>query len=161
MKKRISVIGAGSCGPKVEAVAERLGELIAKGGFDLVCGGRMGVQRAACRGAKKAGGLTIGLLPGLDFAQANDFVDVPIITGLGHMRNFLVVRNGDVAVAVEGGAGTLSEIALALKSGIPVVAIGHWSGVEGVHPAKDADEAMVIVSSLVETLTIDKALVDR
>jgi len=150
MKKRISVIGAGTCGPDIEAVAERLGVLIAQGGFDLVCGGRLGVQRAACRGAKSAGGLTVGILPGLDFSQANEFVDVPILTGLGHMRNYLVVKNGDVAVAVEGGAGTLSEIGLALKSGIPVVAIGRWSGLEGVHPAKDAREAMEIVSKLLE-----------
>jgi uncharacterized protein (TIGR00725 family) len=150
MKKRISIIGAGTCGPETEAVAERLGMLIAQNGFDLVCGGRMGVQRAACRGAKSAGGFTIGLLPGLDFGQANEFVDVPVITGLGHMRNFLVVKNGDAAIAVEGGAGTLSEIGLALKSGIPVVAIGRWSGIDGVHPAKDADEAMNAVKTLVD-----------
>ncbi|MBI4804662.1 MAG: TIGR00725 family protein [Desulfovibrio sp.] len=150
MKKRISIIGAGTCGPETEAVAERLGVLIAQNGFDLVCGGRMGVQRAACRGAKSAGGFTLGLLPGLDFAQANEFVDVPVITGLGHMRNFLVVKNGDAAIAVEGGAGTLSEIGLALKSGIPVVAIGRWSVIEGVHPAKDADEAMNTVKALVD-----------
>lgn len=149
MKKRISVIGAGACGPEVEAVAERLGSLIAQSGFDLVCGGRMGVQRAACRGAKSAGGLTIGILPGLDFTQANEFVDVPVITGLGHMRNFLVVKNGDAAVAVEGGSGTLSEIGLALKSSIPVVAIGRWSGIEGVRAAADADQAMEIVKTLV------------
>ncbi|WP_243363210.1 TIGR00725 family protein [Fundidesulfovibrio terrae] len=149
MKKRISVIGAGTCGPETEALAERLGFLIAENGFDLVCGGRMGVQRAACRGAKTAGGRTVGILPGLDFAQANEFVDVPVITGLGHMRNFLVVKNGDAAVAVEGGAGTLSEIGLALKSGIPVVALGHWSGIEGVRPAKGADEAMDILKTLV------------
>jgi uncharacterized protein (TIGR00725 family) len=150
MKKRISIIGAGTCGPETEAVAERLGMLIAQNGFDLVCGGRMGVQRAACRGAKSAGGFTLGLLPGLDFTQANEFVDVPVITGIGHMRNFLVVKNGDAAVAVEGGAGTLSEIGLALKSGIPVVAIGRWSGIDGVHPAKDADEAMNAVKTLVD-----------
>lgn len=149
MKKRISVIGAGTCGPETEALAERLGSLIAENGFDLVCGGRLGVQRAACRGAKAAGGRTVGILPGLDFSQANEFVDVPVITGLGHMRNFLVVKNGDAAVAVEGGAGTLSEIGLALKSGIPVVALGRWSGIEGVRPAKDADEAMDILKTLV------------
>ena len=149
MKKRISVIGAGTCGPATEAVAERLGILIAENGFDLVCGGRMGVQRAACRGAKSTGGLTIGLLPGLEFSQANEFVDVPVITGLGHMRNYLVVKNGDAVVAIEGGAGTLSEIGLALKSGIPVVAIGRWSGIEGVRAAGDADEAMSIVKTLV------------
>lgn len=149
MKKRIAIIGAGTCGPETEAVAERLGTLIAQSGFDLVCGGRFGVQRAACKGAKAEGGLTIGILPGLDFSQANEFVDVPILTGLGHMRNFLVVKNADVAVAIEGGAGTLSEIGLALKSGIPVVAVGRWSGIEGVHAASDADQAFALASSLV------------
>ena len=151
MKKRISVIGAGTCGPEIEAVAERLGHLIAANGFDLVCGGRMGVQRAACRGAKSAGGRTVGILPGLEFSQANEFVDVPVITGLGHMRNFLVVKNGDAAVAIEGGSGTLSEIGLALKSGVPVVAIGRWSGIEGVRRATDADHAMNILLELVGT----------
>jgi len=146
--KRVSVIGAGACGTETEAVAFRLGELIAQNGWLLVCGGCLGVQRAACQGAKTAGGTTLGILPGLDFAQANEFVDFPVITGLGHMRNFLVVRNGHVAVAVEGGAGTLSEIGLALKSQVPVVAIGKWSGIEGVHAAKDADEAMAIARTL-------------
>ena len=148
MNKRISVIGAGSCGPGTEAVAERLGGLIAENGYDLVCGGRLGVQRAACKGAKSAGGRTIGILPGLEFSDANEFVDVPVITGLGQMRNFLVVKNARAAVAVEGGPGTLSEIAFALKSGIPVVAIGRWSGIEGVRPAGTPEEAMAIVKNL-------------
>ena len=145
---RVSVIGAGVCGPETEALAHRLGEGIARNGWLLVCGGRMGVQRAACQGAKAAGGTTLGLLPGLDFSQANEFVDYPVITGLGHMRNFLVVKNGLVAIAVEGGFGTLSEIGLALKSGVPVVALGKWSGIEGVHPARDADEAIAITQGL-------------
>ena len=145
---RVSVIGAGACGPLIEAVAFRLGEVIAQNGWLLVCGGRMGVQRAACRGAKAAGGTTLGILPGLDFAQANEFVDFPVITGLGHMRNFLVVKNGHVVIAVEGGSGTLSEIGLALKSGVPVVVIGKWSGIEGVHPAADADQAATIAQGL-------------
>lgn len=147
-QRRVSVIGAGVCGPETEAVALRLGELIARNGWLLVCGGRLGVQRAACQGAKAAGGTTLGILPGLDFGQANEFVDFPVITGLGHMRNFLVVRNGHVAVAVEGGAGTLSEIGLALKSHVPVVAIGTWSGIEGVRAAADADAAIAMVRGL-------------
>lgn len=139
---RVSVIGSGSCGPETEALASRLGGLIASHGWLLVCGGRLGVQRAACKGARDAGGTTLGILPGLDPAEANEFVDFPVVTGLGHMRNFLVVKNGDVAVAVEGGAGTLSEIGLALKSGVPVVALGRWSGLEGVVPAASAEEAV-------------------
>lgn len=145
---RVSVIGSGSCGPETEALAESLGQLIASRGWLLVCGGRLGVQRAACKGAKKAGGATLGILPGLDPAEANEFVDYPIVTGLGPMRNFLVVKNGDVAVAVEGGAGTLSEIGLALKSGVPVIALGRWSGLEGVAPAASPEEAVSLALDL-------------
>ncbi|GAB6036198.1 TIGR00725 family protein [Fundidesulfovibrio butyratiphilus] len=139
---RVSVIGSGSCGPETEALAERLGGLIASRGWLLVCGGRLGVQRAACKGAKARGGTTLGILPGIDPAEANEFVDYPVVTGLGQMRNFLVVKNGDVAVAVEGGAGTLSEIGLALKSGVPVIALGRWSGLEGVTGVASPEEAV-------------------
>lgn len=148
MKKRISVIGAGQCGPETEALSERVGALIAENGCDLVCGGREGVQLGACRGAKSAGGRTVGILPGLEFSQANPYVDVPVITGLGHMRNFLVVKNGHAVIAIEGGSGTLSEIGLALKSGVPVVALGRWSDLDGVHPAAGADEAVSLALSL-------------
>lgn len=145
---RVSVVGSGACGPETEAQAERLGGLIASHGWLLVCGGRLGVQRAAYKGAKDRGGATLGILPGLDPAEANEFVDYPVITGLGQMRNFLVVKNGDVAVAVEGGAGTLSEIGLALKSDVPVIALGRWSGLEGVIPAASPEEAVERVLEL-------------
>ena len=105
-------------------------------------------MEAACQGAKTAGAMTIGILPGLDFAAANAFVDVPVVTGLSHMRNFLVVQNGEAVVAVEGGSGTLSEIGLALKSGKKVVAIGTWSALPGVVAAKDAHQAMEILKKL-------------
>lgn len=107
----------------------------------LVCGGLEGVMEAACRGAKEAGGTTIGILPGTDRGAANPFVDVAVPTGLGEARNALVVRAADALVAVGGGYGTLSEIALALKAGKPVVGLGTWD-VDGVEAA-DSPEAAV------------------
>jgi uncharacterized protein (TIGR00725 family) len=106
-----------------------------------VCGGLGGVMEAACRGAKDAGGTTVGILPGTDREAANRFVDIAIPTGLGEARNALVVRAADALIAVGGGYGTLSEIALALKAGKRVVGLGSWE-IEGVEPA-DGPEAAV------------------
>lgn len=147
--KTIAVIGAGQCDPMVEVAAERLGRLLAEAGFDLICGGLGGVMEAASRGARHAGGRTIGILPGLDKAAANAFIDLPLVTGLSHMRNFLVVANADVVVAVEGEYGTLSEIALARKLGKTVIAIGRWGSVPGVVPAGGPEEA----ASLAQTFS--------
>jgi uncharacterized protein (TIGR00725 family) len=110
----------------------------------VVCGGLGGVMEAACRGAKEAGGTTVGLLPGDDRGAANSFVDVAIPTGLGEGRNLLVVRSADALMAVGGGHGTLSEIALALKAGKRVVGLGTWD-VEGVEVADSPDDAVEAV----------------
>ena len=139
---RISVIGAGSCGPETEHCAREVGRLIAENGAELVCGGLDGVMRAACQGAFEAGGLTIGILPGQDPSEANPYVRIPIATSLSHMRNYLVILNGDVVIAVEGSHGTLSELALARKSGKVVVALGKWSGMEGVVSADSPEDAV-------------------
>lgn len=120
------MIGAASCSPEVAAAAEQVGRLIACQGAVLVCGGRGGVMEAACRGAKAEGGITVGILPGLDRSEANAYVDIPIATGLGEARNAIVVRTADAVIAVSGGFGTLSEIGLALKMGRPVVGLGTW-----------------------------------
>jgi uncharacterized protein (TIGR00725 family) len=122
----VAVIGSASCSEEVTALAEAVGREIARRGAVLVCGGRGGVMEAACRGAKAAGGTTIGILPGTDPSEANPYVDVPIVTGLGEARNAIVVRTADAVVAVSGGYGTLSEIGLALKMGRPVVGLGTW-----------------------------------
>lgn len=122
----IAVIGSGDCTAEEAAAAEVVGRLLAEAGAVLVCGGRGGVMAAACRGAKSAGGLTIGILPGADAGEANPWVDVPIVTGLGDARNALVVRSADAVIAVSGGYGTLSEIAFALKWGRRVVGLGTW-----------------------------------
>ena len=140
-EKRVSVIGAGDCGPELAETARRLGRLLAERGFTLVCGGLGGVMAAAARGAREAGGRTVGILPGLDRSAANPYIDLPLVTGLGPMRNFLVVANGDVAVAVEGGSGTLSEIGLALKIGRPVVGLGRWTSLPGVCGVATPEEA--------------------
>ena len=124
--------------------------MLARQGFEIVCGGLGGVMAAACRGAREAGGRTIGILPGDDPAEANPFVDVPIVTGLGIARNVLVVRNGDAVVAVAGEAGTLSEIGMALKLGRPVVALGRYAGLDGVHPAGSPEEAADLAASLLD-----------
>ena len=110
-----------------------------------MCGGLGGVMEAACRGARQAGGTTVGLLPGLDRRDANPYVDVAIPTGLGEARNALVVRTADVLVAVGGGYGTLSEIGLALRTGKHVVGLATWEidGIERVFSPGDAVDAVL------------------
>jgi len=101
-------------------------------------------MEAACRGAKEAGGQTIGILPGFDTRDANRYIDIPIITGFNHARNIIVVRSSDVLIAVAGEYGTLSEIAFALKLGKTVVSLGSWDVGEGIRKAKDPAEAVAL-----------------
>jgi uncharacterized protein (TIGR00725 family) len=137
----VAVVGAGEASPEVEAAAEQVGRGLAEAGAILVCGGLGGVMAAACRGARSAGGTTIGLLPGTDRAAANRWVEVAIPTGLGELRNGLIIRAVDVVVAVGGEYGTLSEVALALKTGVPVVGLGTWE-IRGVEAVDDAATAV-------------------
>jgi uncharacterized protein (TIGR00725 family) len=137
----VAVVGAGHATAEQAAVAEEAGRAVAEAGALLVCGGLGGVMEAACRGAKQAGGTTLGILPGTDRSQANAYVDVAVPTGLGEARNALVVRAADALIAVAGEYGTLSEIALALKTGKPVVGIGTWE-IDGVVRAADAHDAI-------------------
>lgn len=126
MKRYISVIGDGSCDQTTARLAENVGRLIAEAGAVLVCGGLGGVMEAACRGARAAGGVTIGILPGLDRAEGNPYLDYTVATGIGHARNLAVAASGDAVIAVGGRFGTLSEIGLARKAGRPVVVLGGW-----------------------------------
>jgi uncharacterized protein (TIGR00725 family) len=143
MQPYVAVVGAGEATADEIAAAEEVGRLLAERGAVLVCGGLGGVMEAACRGAKEGGGSTVGVLPGRDRAAANRYVDVAIATGLGEARNALVVRAADVLIAVGGGYGTLSEIALALKGGTPVVGIGSWElAGRPLKEARDAREAV-------------------
>jgi uncharacterized protein (TIGR00725 family) len=122
----IGVIGAGEPDPATEETAEEVGRLLGEGGAVLVCGGLGGVMEAACRGAKSAGGTTIGILPGLDRRHGNPYLDVALPTGMGEMRNALIVRASDAVIAMAGEFGTLSEIAFALKTGVRVIGIDTW-----------------------------------
>jgi uncharacterized protein (TIGR00725 family) len=126
MMRQIAVVGGSEVPPSTTEVAEVVGVGLAAAGAVLVCGGLGGVMEAACRGAKSAGGLTVGLLPGLDPKAANPWVDVIIPTGLGEARNLLVVRSAAAVIAIDGEYGTLSEIAFALRMGTPVVGLGTW-----------------------------------
>lgn len=118
---RIGVIGSGECDADIAAVARRVGELVARAGAVLVCGGLGGVMEAAAAGAEAAGGLTVGILPGVDPASANPGIAIALPTGMGEARNVLVVRASDSVIAIAGGWGTLSEAALCLKTGVPLV----------------------------------------
>jgi uncharacterized protein (TIGR00725 family) len=144
----ISVIGAGSCNEEIYGLAQELGRRIAQTGAVLVTGGLGGVMEAASKGAKEGEGTTVGILPGISKDDANRYVDIPVTTGLSHARNVIVVRSADAVIAVSGEYGTLSEIAIALKLGKPVIGIRTWDGVEGVIKADSPEEAMQRVSEL-------------
>ncbi|MDP9070761.1 MAG: TIGR00725 family protein [Actinomycetota bacterium] len=137
----VAVVGAGEAVGAVLAQAEAVGAGLAAGGAVVVCGGLGGVMAAACRGAKAAGGTTLGILPGTERSEANPWVDIAVPTGMGEARNALVVRSADAVVAVAGEYGTLSEIALALKLGRPVIGLASWD-IDGVQRAADAGDAV-------------------
>ena len=163
MKPRyISVIGGGECGPAERKLAEEVGALVAQRGATLICGGLGGVMEAAARGARAAGGTTIGILPGHDRSQANAHLDHVVTTGIGHARNLAVVSSGDAVIAVGGGPGTLSEIGLAAALGRPVVALESWrvaggSGADDILYASSAEEALAMIDSALETATSSTA----
>jgi uncharacterized protein (TIGR00725 family) len=130
----IAVIGGSAPTQEEAAAAEAVGQALAEAGATLVCGGRGGVMEAACRGAKAAGGLTIGILPGTDRGEANPYVDISIVTGMGEARNTIIARTAQAVIAVGGSYGTLSEIAFALAFGVPVVGLGTWGARREGHP---------------------------
>lgn len=139
--KRIGLIGASAPAPRHLRIAEEMGRLIAGNGFTLVNGGLRGVMEASARGAKANGGWVIGILPGRSAQDANSFTDVAVPTGLGYLRNALVVLNSDVLVAIAGSYGTLSEIAYTQIYGRKVFGIETWD-IPGVIPAASALDAM-------------------
>lgn len=137
----VAVIGGGHA-PEAECdQAAMVGRALAEAGAVLVCGGLGGVMEAACRGAQDGGGMTIGIVPGSDRHSANSYADVVVATGLGEGRNVLVVRNADAVIAVGGEYGTLSEIALALQAGVPVIGLGSWELAKRGRPVPDIVEA--------------------
>lgn len=126
MSPTVAIIGGNESSADEREKAYEVGRLLAEAGAVIVCGGRGGVMEAACRGAREAGGLTVGILPGKDAADGNAFLSVALPTGMGEARNALVVLAGDAVVAIGGGFGTLSEIGLALKAGRRVIGLGTW-----------------------------------
>jgi uncharacterized protein (TIGR00725 family) len=146
----VAVIGPDAASAEETTLAREVGRGLAQGGAVLVCGGLGGVMEAACAGASEAGGLTVGILPGTDRAAASRHVAVAIPTGMGELRNGLVVRAADALIAVGGAYGTLSEIALALKAGRPVIGLGTWelarggSPDSGIVPAASPEEAVAL-----------------
>jgi len=131
-KTYIGVVGAGDCSEEIYTISSEVGFLIGKNGWVLICGGLGGVMEGAAKGCIRAGGLTVGILPGEQKDSANPFITIPIPTGLGEGRNLLVVRASDVLVAIAGGYGTLSEIGFALKIGKPVIGLKTWPDIDGV-----------------------------
>ena len=125
-ERYVAVVGPSEATAEELACAEQVGRLLAARGAVVVCGGLGGVMEAVARGASGGGGTVLGLLPGTDRGHANHHVTVAVTTGMGEMRNPLVVRAADVVIAVGGAYGTLSEIAFALRTGVPVVGIGTW-----------------------------------
>lgn len=136
------MIGDSNPSAETTQLAEAVGRGIAASGAVLVCGGLGGVMEAAGRGAKAAGGLTIGILPGYDPAAANPYMDIPVCTGMGHARNAIIAATANALIALEGAYGTLSEMALGLKMGRPVISLGRRENPPGALSASDADEAV-------------------
>ncbi len=158
----ISVIGSSNpTNPEHVQLAEDVGRELAKRGVSMVCGGLTGIMEAACRGAKSAGGTTIGILPGRSRLDANSYVDIPIVTAMGYSRNVIVVHTGSAVIAIGGAFGTLSEIGHALGDGIPVVGLKTWplttngdgvdiegSIIQADNPVDAVDKALAAVAAI-------------
>lgn len=140
-RMRIGVIGGSNPAPEHLKIAHKVGRLIGRAGAILVCGGLGGVMEASSRGAKEEGGLTVGILPGNRFQDANKFIDIPLATGMGYSRNSLVALNADVLIAVDGEYGTLSEIAYGIIYNKKIIGINTWE-IKGIIPAKTPEEAV-------------------
>ena len=152
----ISVIGSSNPTTKEHvALAEAVGRELAKRGATVACGGLTGIMEAACRGAKSEGGVTIGILPGRAAADANNYVDIPIVTNMGYSRNVIVVYTGRAVIAVGGAYGTLSEIGYALGEGIPVVGLKTWE-LSRNGDGQAVDGAIIAASDPVDA--VEKAL---
>ncbi len=153
MNTIIGVIGTSEASDEEFKTAEEVGREIARRKGTLVCGGLSGVMEAACRGAKSEGGLTIGIIPGFNRSDANPYVEVPIITGIGEARNIIVVRSSNAIIAIGGSFGTLSEIGFALKLNIPVIGINTWEVSSNIKKAKTPMEAVDLAFSLARPRT--------
>ena len=167
-KYHFGVAGAADCSLEEYRLAEEVGKKIAMAGATLVCGGRLGVMEAAAKGAIQSGGSTIGILPGLEKREANEYIEHIICTGMGQARNIIFVLSTDILIAVGGEWGTLSEIAIALKHRIPVIVINSWApedlNRQGLdtscyYLAHDPSEAVDLAVNLVRDLTLNHRVV--
>lgn len=148
----ISVVGGSKVSREQQQLAEEVGAELARRGVTLICGGLTGVMEAACRGARAAGGTTVGILPGRRREDANPYVDIPIVTTLGEARNLIVACSGQAVIAIGGEYGTLSEIAFALRSGIPVVGLSTWR----LSRDREYDDSIIVAQNAREA--VDKAI---
>ena len=146
----IGIVGSGICTPEMDELAAEVGREVARKGAILVCGGLGGVMNAASRGAKEIGGVTIGILPGPNTFEANEFIDFPIATNMGHARNAIIAHTADVLISIAGDYGALSEIALALKIGKGVIALHPRFQVLGVLTVTTAIDAVNEALTLAE-----------
>lgn len=144
----IGVIGAGNASAEGREKAYQIGQLIARRGAVLACGGLGGVMEAAAQGCFEAGGDVIGILPGDSATSANPYVTLPVVTAMGHARNVILVQTCVALIAVEGGYGTLSEIAIARKIGKPLVLLDSWTDIDETFTAESAHEAVDMVFNL-------------
>lgn len=148
-RPRIAVCGSAQCDEVTYEQARQVGRLLGTAGAVLLCGGLGGVMEAACRGARESGGFTVGILPGPEATAANPYVDLPIVTGMGQARNVILVLSAQAVIAIAGEAGTLSEVALALKLGRPVIGLQTWhllrpdgTSEERIHRVTSPEEAV-------------------
>lgn len=148
LRQPVAVIGPRDASVDQMTTAEGLGHALATIGFSVVCGGKQGIMQAVCRGVASAGGLSIGLLPETEADHANPFVTIPIATGIGEARNVLVARAGFCLVCVGDSYGTLSEVALGLQFGRPVIGLCGAPQVEGVHHLADEKAAVDAVAAV-------------
>jgi uncharacterized protein (TIGR00725 family) len=149
MKTHIGVIGAGACNADIAALAEEVGRGIAAKGGVLLCGGLGGVMEAAAKGCHEAGGITVGILPSDDPADANPYIDIAITTAMGHARNVIIAQSSDVLIAIAGEFGTLSEIAHSLKMGKKVICLQSRTNLNGTVAAGSPEEAVDAAFSLI------------
>ncbi|MDD5094740.1 MAG: TIGR00725 family protein [Dehalococcoidia bacterium] len=148
----IGVIGGSKCSRKAAKLAEEVGRELATQQATVICGGLGGVMEAVCRGAKEAGGQTLGILPGNDRSDANPYVDIPIVTGMGEMRNVVIIKSAQALIAIDGEYGTLSEIGHALKRGVPVIGLNTWE----ISRKGKADDSIIIAEDAKDA--VQKAL---
>ncbi|MCK5083604.1 MAG: TIGR00725 family protein [Candidatus Omnitrophica bacterium] len=150
-KITISVIGGHDIDSEVESLAHEVGGIVARVGTVLVCGGLGGVMEAASRGAKEAGGITIGILPGKDKGEANPYIDIALPSSIGYARNAMVACSADIIIALPGSEGTSSEISYGIVYKRPIIDLGGWDR-EGTIKVKDTTEAEAKIRALIEKI---------